>query len=718
MDVIKNKHVYDIYKQQMATAQRDKAEETYSVLLKESSDRNMRWDFNELLTNRIAKIVKAVNKRQELRKNEQKIIEWEEQIFMKLLLVSPPRARVGRPTKRLGENIECRSANKRLDPILDNLKKISEEQNIKTKDLLIALTKRHREKYSAEYECENEKEKIDMPVTAACNIIYNINFSLNQFQELRMILLDYNFHLPTRDSVDSYKKTLLPPIESSDTKVHCLLPEMIKQTVSSLLEIEEVAGDPSSVLVTAKFGLDGSGQHAIRHQKTSIQDNNDYNNNNYIGAFWCPLSIKVNEKMVWHNHLPNSTLFARPVCLMKGKERHENVETHFKPFMDTLHQMETQSLPVITNHDNGTKQCLHNMNVTTELSMIDGKMANIIQGDSGAFCHYCNITRKEANILERIEQGFVIKKTAEDALRIWQALESGELSYNDKGRAGQVRKPLNNRPMQYYGITHQKLRLLDHMEKLLYHLVSGQTHTWSETEYRVADASRLAKKEVMDNIRHTCGFLIDTPTSNGGNTNTQGISDRFFSPRNREDICSNIRKESDRVAYSTLLQKVNMVLAVTQQVDMSKIAIPEKVREITLDLMIFHKRSFPWAMLSPTFHSMCAHDWELFRLSQGQPIGIFSEQGSEAWNKSIRAFKSGPGARARQTSIHENTLDIFQRMMIMTHPLIATSKRQLQCSRCGKIGHTIRSCPARLTTVIDFETTIVNDCFFRYQHEE
>ena len=161
-----------------------------------------------------------------------------------------------------------------------------------------------------------------------------------------------------------------------------------------------------------------------------------------------------------------------------------------------------------------------------------------------------------------------------------------------------------------------------------------------------------------------------------------------------------------------------MVLAVTQQVDMSKIAIPEKVREITLDLMIFHKRSFPWAMLSPTFHIMCAHDWELFRLSQGQPIAIFSEQGSEAWNKSIRAFKSGPGARARQTSIHENTLDIFQRMMIMTNPLIATSKRQLQCSRCGKIGHTICSCPARLTTVIDFETTIVNDCFFRYQHEE
>ena len=29
--------------------------------------------------------------------------------------------------------------------------------------------------------------------------------------------------------------------------------------------------------------------------------------------------------------------------------------------------------------------------VHTELSMIDGKMVDLIQGDSGSFCHYFNI---------------------------------------------------------------------------------------------------------------------------------------------------------------------------------------------------------------------------------------------------------------------------------------------------------------------------------------
>lgn len=48
---------------------------------------------------------------------------------------------------------------------------------------------------------------------------------------------------------------------------------------------------------------------------------------------------------------------------------------------------------------------------------------------------------------------------------------------------------------------------------------------------------------------------------------------------------------------------------------------------------------------------MCGHNWELLKITGGQHIAEFSEQSSEAWNKHILAFKSGPGARARQTSI-------------------------------------------------------------------
>ena len=141
------------------------------------------------------------------------------------------------------------------------------------------------------------------------------------------------------------------------------------------------------------------------------------------------------------------------------------------------------------------------------------------------------------------------------------------------------------------------------MEKLLYHLVSGQTHTWSETG-RVKQFLKVAKKKVIEHIRKL-GFLIDTQTSGGGNTDTGGIVDRFFSRESRKDICDLILKETDRIAYCPLLELYSMVLSVCQSVDASRRVVPEKVQILCTELMVFEKTHFPFAMLSPSVHSMC-----------------------------------------------------------------------------------------------------------------
>ena len=219
--------------------------------------------------------------------------------------------------------------------------------------------------------------------------------------------------------------------------------------------------------------------------------------------------FSANQNLLWINPLPNSILFARPVSLVREKEIRESVSEHFKPHMDKLAEMEKG-----TTAFGGACSA----NVVTEISMIDRKMVDLIEGDSGAFCHYCDSTREDANDIQKIAIGFRIEKTVEKCLQAWQLLESGEISYPDKKRAGQVHKPLNIRDIRYYGIKHQKLRSLNHMEKLLYHLVSGQT--WPERNYRVKDALKIAKKETIQHIRQKLGFLIDTPTSGGGNTNT------------------------------------------------------------------------------------------------------------------------------------------------------------------------------------------------------
>ena len=173
----------------------------------------------------------------------------------------------------------------------------------------------------------------------------------------------------------------------------------------------------------------------------------------------------------------------------------------------------------------------------------------------------------------------------------WDSMESGDMLYNDPERAGQCHEPMNVSDLKFFAILHQKLRSLDMCLKLLCHFVSGKTYTRSETSPNVKLAVGAAKKEVIDHIRKNCGFLIDYSTKIGGNTNTGPIADRFFYPKNRELICSVIRKSSGREAFVKLLSYFNMILSITQQSDASKIVKPESVKELGYALMIHIKRA-------------------------------------------------------------------------------------------------------------------------------
>ena len=66
----------------------------------------------------------------------------------------------------------------------------------------------------------------------------------------------------------------------------------------------------------------------------------------------------------------------------------------------------------------------------TQCSMIDGKMGGLLQGDTGAFCHFCTSTRSDANDMQYIEKGFHINKNYESCRRAWEKLESGEIAYS------------------------------------------------------------------------------------------------------------------------------------------------------------------------------------------------------------------------------------------------------------------------------------------------
>ena len=93
---------------------------------------------------------------------------------------------------------------------------------------------------------------------------------------------------------------------------------------------------------------------------------------------------------------------------------------------------------------------------------------------------------------------------------------------------------------------------------------------------------------------------------------------------------------------------------------------------------IFLKNSFlnekgeSWINIIPSVHQMCAHAWELFSMNDSSSISKWSESPVESWNKHVRSFQSGTSSRAQQVSVKENIHDIFVRMLISSHPSIAS----------------------------------------------
>ena len=325
--------------------------------------------------------------------------------------------------------------------------------------------------------------------------------------------------------------------------------------------------------------------------------------------------------------------------------------------------------------------------------MVDGKMVSILQGDGGSPCHFCDSTTSDINDVISILQGFTISKNFETCMETWQKVATGEIAWGSSDRKGQCHKPIAS--VQFQGVLHWKLRSFDFTLQVYYRLIAG-VYVWGDRKENARQMAFVAaaKQEAIDFIRKSTGMLIDSPTSNGGNTNSGEMAQRFTSPEIRSVICSLIKKSDDRENFEILLQDMNVIFSVTQgtRSDVNT----EKLRQLGIDIMSNLRTKFlntsgiPWIRINPSLHQMCAHSWEMINICKG-PLSQFSEQSQEHWNKHVSRFKSGAGSRARQHSVKVNVQDIFTRMLMMTHPAITSKRRELRCSTCGELGHTARS---------------------------
>ena len=493
---------------------------------------------------------------------------------------------------------------------------------------------------------------------------------------------------PPRNQIDDFKNTLYPHVTVERLSASVSITDLYHSTLCNIVSSESLQSklndiaNHANLVFMVKAGLDGSGSHKKRHQLSGDQldDTMSGSSENFLGVFMTPMSILCNvgdaSVVLWKNPLPNSIFYTRPIQLFKAKETRSFIEQIFPNLQSSMDSLE------IPHQIEGLS---HKCSITTKVTMIDGKMTDILQGDSGAFCHYCDIKRDAASdplvLFEYGAGGMHITKTIEECYRRWSLVQSGDIGYNNPLRAGQCHKPLMSKSGRFFAVLHQELRSLDFCLKILYHLVAGQK-IWSETDSSVKAEVASAKARVISHVRASCGgLLLDSPTTCGGNTNAGPVAKRFFGFENRVAISSLIEDAEDRENFSILLGMLNVCLSVVESVDVGKKVFVDRFKNHCYETMVHIVVHFPWVFITPSVHQMLAHSWQLFEMQDGGPIAIWSESGVEAWNKHVRNFRSGAGCRARQTSVQANINDIFVRMLITSAPIIAKIRQDLMTQR-------------------------------------
>ena len=223
----------------------------------------------------------------------------------------------------------------------------------------------------------------------------------------------------------------------------------------------------------------------------------------------------------------------------------------------------------------------------------------------------------------------------------------------------------------------------------------AEIRDWTENRHVILSINK-AKEKCINHIEAETGLLYDKPTNKGGNTNCGPIATKLFSPAIRQDICVLINNSEDRENYHYLLKMMNSFITIIEKYD-NVLRDSKIVRKVGIDILLHIKNGFlnhkgeSWVMIIPSVHQVCAHAGDLFDMNSGRAISLWSETPVESWNKYVRAYQSGVAARARQSSIRDNLKDVLTRMLIESHPKVASMKPRPFCSKCGEIGHTARA---------------------------
>jgi hypothetical protein len=464
---------------------------------------------------------------------------------------------------------------------------------------------------------KKKKKTIDQDHTLA--LCTSLNLSKWKYSCLRKILIDYDVSVfPCYQLLLEAKKRCYPEhIEITERGAKVPLQALLDLTVKRILQVVGAPVDSSTdgLKLISKWGFDGASSQSTYKQKS---EDTDFNDSSVFMSSLVPLKLVSNHSTIWENPKPSSTTFCRPIKFEFCKETAEYVkqeEAALKEEIDNITSTKWAGLEI--SHD------LH-------MTMIDGKVATIITDTpSASTCNICFAKPTEMNKLPEV----FAKPVREDVYK--------------------------------YGISslHMWIRCMECILHIAYNL---DFKAWS-ARGQTKELKAAKKQSIQDQFKDEMGLLIDCVKQGFGSTNDGNTARKFFRHYEKSSKITNIDKNLIK-QFAVILQTINTGSAINI----------EKFRTYCRETAELFVHLYPWFYMPASVHKLLLHGADICQHFGLIPIGILSEEASEARNKDFRRVRE---CHTRKFCRKKTNEDIFHNFLISSDPYLSYIRPKYESSK-------------------------------------
>lgn len=418
-------------------------------------------------------------------------------------------------------------------------------------------------------------------------------------------------------------------MDYSETKASTTVRALVTHTTDRILsllkeELQVITKENKNAALEFEmiysYGGDGSSGYSNFNQLSS--KGNPVNDSSLFATSLCPLVIKSKKQVLWKNVTPSSTRFNRHISLEFTKESRQHVLNVFKDLQAQIDAFtEDRSVFTVDGRTIFIKFKFF-------LTLIDGKILNILTHTGSQTCPFCGATPKDFNNLQKLINGDF--EPTEEFLKFGLS-------------------PL-----------HANINIFNCLLHLSYKLLIKKWRTNASDRQKISKR----KKEILTKLENSSSIKFDQPRAGGAGNSTT------------EKDCRKVLNEPEKLAGIleldiNLVRNLSIILKVLNAREEINVS---KFRELCMRTYEIFVVKYDFYKMCATMHKILAHSCDVIMVLPLSP-GFFSEEGPESLNKFLKHIRQ---AHARTVSREANIKDMFHRSLESSDPALSSKRMDIR----------------------------------------